>query len=432
MPHVKSTRKLIVGMDRRRALKLLAAGGATLGLASIADRFVRTASAATDVHPRFYLQIIPIGGMDAVYTADPKTLKEVDKGIDVPYAANAIVDSGGLRLGPSFRALAKWSSRLAIVNTFRQNSANHQSGLAHITRCKSHTTTTMPTLFDILGARRRDEAVGAVSLGAEFASGSSPLYLGEPGRYFYGDAAGVFEHLDRADPDDLRTAARVLKAQAEALGRHRLSAAEKSTADNLLASATLFERAAGAPRFQHVVWEHPFQLRFPSDVDFQRAVWLMENRLARCITVCVGKMHFDTHVINAEQADISAYLAFLLDKLFVELDDHQVDGRPLAEQTVVVIGSEIGRFPRLNVAAGKDHFPQSPFLLYGAPFKTGAMYGATDREMISLPVSLTTGRPDSGGHLLQIDDLGTSLLALDGADPEAYGYSGSRLRFLEA
>jgi hypothetical protein len=50
--------------------------------------------------------------------------------------------------------------------------------------------------------------------------------------------------------------------------------------------------------------------------------------------------------------------------------------------------------------------------------------------MAALPVSLATGRPDPAGHLLRIDDLGTTLLALDGADPERYGYTGERLRFL--
>jgi hypothetical protein len=370
--------------------------------------------------------------MDAVYTTDPKTLKEVEKGIDIPYAASAIVDAGGLRFGPTFSPLSRWSSRLAVVNMFRQNSANHQSGLAHVTRCKSHTSASMPTLFEIIGARRQDESVGSVCIGADFATASSPMYLGEPGSYFYGKAPGLFAHLDREDPDDLRAAGRVLKSQAEALGRRRLSAAEKTTADNLLASSSLFERAAAAPKFAPVEWKHDRERGQQGGTDLQRALWMFENRMTRCATVCVGKMQFDTHVTNSEQADMTNYLAVLLDKVFDELDARKVGGRPLSEQTVVVVGSEIGRFPRLNSAGGKDHFPQAPYLLFGSPFKTGATFGATDREMVTLPVSLATGRPESGGHFLQIDDLGTTLLLLDGLNPEVYGYTGSRLRFLEA
>src|SRR5262249_8252328 len=158
----------------------------------------RLARAATSARPRFYLQIIPSGGMDAVYTLDPKTTREVAKGIDVPYKASAIVSAGQVRLAPAFRPPARRASRVPGLNTFRQNSANHQSGLAHVTRCKSHTAPSMPTLLDILGTQRGDEATGAVSIGADFATAFSPGYLGQPGKYFYGTSAGLFDHLDRA------------------------------------------------------------------------------------------------------------------------------------------------------------------------------------------------------------------------------------------
>ena len=38
-----------------------------------------------------------------------------------------IVETRATRLGPSFRALAPWMPRLAIINAFHQNSANHVS-----------------------------------------------------------------------------------------------------------------------------------------------------------------------------------------------------------------------------------------------------------------------------------------------------------------
>lgn len=423
---------MVLCVQRRRALSLLIAGGASVGLTALTGGLGRTARAATPARPRFYLQIIPSGGMDAVHSIDPKTPREVARGIDVPYRPAAIAESSGIRLAPTFRPLARWASRFAVVNTFRQNSANHQTGLAHVTRCKSHTAPSMPTLLDLLGARRGDEAVGSVSIAADFATAFSPSYLGQPGKYFYGTSAGLFDHLDRADPDDLRTAASVMLRQAEALGRRRLNAEQQTTADNLKMSAALLERAAGSPRFAPAEWKHPMDERMEGSRDLQRALWLFENRMARCAAVSIGRMNFDTHTGNEYQVDMTGYLAFVIDKLFAELDARRVDGVRLSDQTVVIIGSEIGRFPRLNTANGKDHFPQVPYLLFGAPFRTGAMYGATDRDMIAMPVSLTTGRPERGGHPLQIDDLGATLLALDGANPEVYGYTGRRLRFLEA
>jgi hypothetical protein len=32
--------------------------------------------------------------------------------------------------------------------------------------------------------------------------------------------------------------------------------------------------------------------------------------------------------------------------------------------------------------------------------------------------------------VLRVDDIGSTLLALDGIDPELHGYTGARLRFL--
>jgi hypothetical protein len=412
-------------------MSLLIAGGASVGLAALGGGFGRLARAATSARPRFYLQIIPSGGMDAVYTVDPKTTREVGGGIDVPYKASAIVGAGPVQLAPTFRALKRWGPRLAVVNGFRQNSANHQSGLAHVTRCKSHTAPSMPTLLDLLGARRGDEVMGSVSLAADFATAFSPQYLGQPGKYFYGTNAGLFDHLDRAEPEDLKTASRVLAREAASLGRHRLTAQDQTTIENLKMSSALLDRAADVPKLAPVAWKHDMDERLEGGTDLQRALWLLEHKLTRCVAVSVGRMNFDTHTDNPYQADMTGYLAFVLDKLFAELDRRIVDGRPISEQILVVVGSEIGRFPRLNAANGKDHFPQAPYLLFGPSVRPGT-YGATDAEMIAMPVSLTTGRPERGGHTLQIDDLGTTLLAIDGVNPEVYGYAGRRLQFLEA
>src|SRR5438270_12967969 len=99
-------------MDRRDVLKRIGTGAALLAAAPLlrlVDRPARAAPVAG--RPRFYLQIIPLGGMDAVHTLDPKTSKDVVKGIDIPYPASAIIDAGPARLAPSMRALARWTPR---------------------------------------------------------------------------------------------------------------------------------------------------------------------------------------------------------------------------------------------------------------------------------------------------------------------------------
>ncbi|MBS1121508.1 MAG: hypothetical protein H6Q90_3736 [Deltaproteobacteria bacterium] len=427
-------------MDRRQVLDVLK--GSALAAAAWPLIREKPAHATPSSRPRFYLHIIPQGGMDAVYSTDPKKISEVDTGIDVPFGPGEIVETtGGGRLGPSFRALARWTPRLAIVNAFRQNSANHLSGLSNVMHCKSRSAPGSPTLMEILGGRRQREATGAISIGAAMPSAFTPAYLGEPGTLPFGNRPGLFEHLDKADPDGLVGAAKALRREAQLLGGARASAAQRTTAENLRSSAELFARVAVTPKFAPVDWGAegkdsyrgvgPSENVYHNGRDLQRVLWLFEHGLTRCVTLCVGNQDFDSHIWNAAgQTILVEYLALLLDRLFMELDRRMVDGRPLSEQTVVIVGSEIGRFPRLNGARGKDHFPQSPHLFYGPGLVTGATYGATGRDMAGLPISLATGRPAPGGHLLRVDDIGTTLLALDGANPELYGYTGKHLTFL--
>jgi uncharacterized protein (DUF1501 family) len=61
------------------------------------------------------------------------------------------------------------------------------------------------------------------------------------------------------------------------------------------------------------------------------------------------------------------------------------------EHTVVCLASEFGRTPRLNPAAGRDHWPRAhSVLLFGGGIRSGAVVGTTDargEEPIEQPVS---------------------------------------------
>ena len=400
-------------MDRRHVLKLAGALALTTAVDWPLDRLRSARAASPGARPRFFLQIIPSGGMDAIYGADPKTAREVEPGIDVPYPAHAIADAGVARLGPVFAGLRPHVGRLAIVNAFRQNSANHQSGLVNTTCCRGHATSGTPTLLDVLGARKDREAIGAISIGTAFSAAFSPSYFGEPTTMQFGARPGLLEHLDKTAPGDLVVAARKLRRDAASFAAR--TSAERVTAGNFLEVAALFERWAASPPFAPADWPHPDEGWIGGGRDLQRALWLFEHGLARCVTVSISGQAWDTHTWNdSYQTRLGGYLSGLLGHVFAELDRRVVDGRPLAAQTVVFVGSEIGRFPRLNKGRGKDHFPQVPYLFAGPWFATGAAYGGTDRQMVALPVALDSGKPERGGRLLAVDDIGTTLLRLDG------------------
>jgi uncharacterized protein (DUF1501 family) len=57
-----------------------------------------------------------------------------------------------------------------------------------------------------------------------------------------------------------------------------------------------------------------------------------------------------------------------------------LDSRGLFDSTLVVVMGEMGRSPRVNSKAGRDHWPQCGFsLLFGGGLKPGLVYGASDK-----------------------------------------------------
>jgi hypothetical protein len=70
----------------------------------------------------------------------------------------------------------------------------------------------------------------------------------------------------------------------------------------------------------------------------------------------------------------------LLDQVFPALVQ-DLEDRGLLESTLVIVMGEMGRSPRVNAKAGRDHWPQCGFsLLTGGGVKAGLVYGATDKH----------------------------------------------------
>ena len=88
--------------------------------------------------------------------------------------------------------------------------------------------------------------------------------------------------------------------------------------------------------------------------------------------------------------------------LIVDLEE-----RGLLDSTLVVVMGEMGRTPRINAKAGRDHWPQCGFsLLFGGGTKRGCVLGKTDKQA-GYPVD----RPVSAG------DLVATIYQLLGVDP---------------
>ena len=378
--------------------------------------------ARTPTRPRYFCSVLLLGGIDPVYTFDPKTRGEVEPWVDVPYSNNGISSLGDIAIGPHLAALKQQSNLqqpstpIALVRGVRVQTGNHRTGEAQYVRMRTNISEMMPLIFDLIGAHRDGQPLSSIVFGdSEF----SPSWFG----------GELLPRLDSASKAELEAMSSALRAQAKDLRRSSRSAEATTTASNLDSCVALFERLPSVPPFK-------VDSSWPSNSEeLQRALWAFENDLTASLFISEG--NWDTHVRNAvgQEYRSGQYMPGLA-RFIAELSRRGNRFGLLADNLVLMAGSEIGRLPRLNEFGGKDHFPEAPYLFAGRAINTNgrrnAAYGQTGRTLAGVSVSLKTGQPQANGHRLLLDDLGATVLRLFGIDPLTYGYDGQTLEFLLA
>jgi uncharacterized protein (DUF1501 family) len=424
------------GPRRRELLVGLAAGLVSLlrprGVRGQARAEVRTATPP----PRYWIHVVMTGGLDAVWTTDPKTLADVKAGVDVPYRPDQILTAGDLRLGPLFEPLLPVANRLTIVNGVLVRTANHYTGIEQCARLRTMTTMRTPAAFDIIGAHRDSQALASVTLNASLRQAHTAGFFGTSAEGDFGGGASVLAEIDSLDAEARHELARVLGDRARALQRLGSPTPARAVAiDNMQQVAAFLARTAELPAFELTPWlEGPFKGQ--DDVggfvsDLQRAVWLIEHDLAATLTVFAGNFFWDSHYRNSiSQSAITPVFAAALERFFHALSSRSNRHGALDSQTGVILTTELGRMPYLNAFNGKDHFPQSPVIVAAPGLVAGRQFGGTGKEMEALPISTRTGRVVTSGERLVLDDLGHTVLRRAGIDPARYGFPGRELAFL--
>ncbi|MCY2967574.1 MAG: DUF1501 domain-containing protein, partial [Planctomycetota bacterium] len=115
--------------------------------------------------------------------------------------------------------------------------------------------------------------------------------------------------------------------------------------------------------------------------------------------------HWDLHENNFGMCRVMAPIVDqIVSALILDLEQ-----RGLLDSTLVIVMGEMGRTPRINAKAGRDHWPQCGFvLLAGGGTKRGFVLGKTDAEG-AYPIE----RRVSAG------DLAATIYQLLGIDPHA-------------
>ncbi len=149
------------------------------------------------------------------------------------------------------------------------------------------------------------------------------------------------------------------------------------------------------------------------DVQVQVALNALSGGL--CHSTMLELAGWDTHQGNAQQSekfeDFFAGLVQLVEGL---------EQKQLLDGTLVVVLSEMGRTPKLNSSAGKDHWPVTSAIVLGGGVKGGRVIGGTDELLGALSVNLSTGAVDPSGKQIQTGNLVAGLLSLAGVNPEPH------------
>ncbi|MCB9744558.1 MAG: DUF1501 domain-containing protein, partial [Alphaproteobacteria bacterium] len=151
------------------------------------------------------------------------------------------------------------------------------------------------------------------------------------------------------------------------------------------------------------------------------AVEMLAQDLAQAVTVTYSS-DWDTHALNDiwqnwHWSGLFNGLAPMMRSL-AETPGRQA--ATLAEETVVVVLSEMGRTPGLNAEDGKDHWPYTSAMLIGPGVAGGRAIGGYDSLYYGQTVDPDSGDVSASGQDLTCESLGATLLALADLDPEEH------------
>jgi hypothetical protein len=139
---------------------------------------------------------------------------------------------------------------------------------------------------------------------------------------------------------------------------------------------------------------------------------LLARRLveAGCRFVGIDHGSWDTHFdcFPSQEKDLFPHADRAFSALVTDLDQ-----RGLLDSTLVVMMGEMGRTPRINGRAGRDHWSQAQSVLFaGAGIRRGAVIGATDKH-----ASFPAGEP------VGVEDLLRTIMHLVGIDSTRIYYT---------
>lgn len=330
----------------------------------------------------------------------------------------------GIEIGEHLPRCAAVAHRYAILRSHSHNDNGHSTGYHYVMTgyradFADGVNSKIPAnlLYPAFGSVLARE-LGPRSSVPAYVNVPNPMNSGGPG--FYGGEYGPFViETDPVQPDfevkDLRPTADVddrrLERRRRALAAvARPGSTARPATGRAAAMSQYYEKAyelvtAPAARKAFDLGAEPRALREKYGLTSLGQCALLARRLveAGCRFVGIDHGSWDTHFtcFPSLENDLIPHADMAFSALVSDLHD-----RGLLDSTLVVMMGEMGRTPRINAQAGRDHWSQAQsVLLAGGGIRPGQVVGATDRTG-SFPTTEPVGVEDllrTLYHLLGVD-----------------------------
>jgi len=349
--------------------------------------------------------VFAYGGWDTTAVFDPKPQSEL---VDTP--AGDWFDAGPLPLwrpdglrSDAVEMLRTYGKRMAVANGVTVNSLVHEAGLqmtltgavgeqhpADIAaRVAKESGADLPLPYLTNGSSARPNELAALAGSVGYSNQLSSLVI--PQFAWPTQAAPFRPSADTASAVDsyLRGAHGELQAERSSVGPNAQKLADWGDA---LDRAARIERHALGGGFL----ADP-ELFYGSD-PWVRAARALSEGFSRSVFI-QDDGYWDTHGANQGQINLFSGLLEGLGKLMGALE-----GAGIADNTLVLVLSEMGRSPLLNDQQGKDHWPFTSAMWLGSGVQPTVLRG-TDEGLVQRRLNLLSGEPDDNGHALHAADV---------------------------
>jgi hypothetical protein len=379
-------------INRRLALRIGASG--FLGGLTLPRLLEMQATASTGREPRarscifLFLQ----GGPSTIDMWDLKP--EAPAEIRGPYRPIQ-TNVNGLLVGEHCHRSARVADKFTILRTHSHNDNGHTTGCHYLLTGYrpnfadgQNSRVPVNELYPSLGSIVSRE-LGPRANMPPYINMPHPLVAGGPGFYGAEHAPFVIES-DPVQPDfevrDLRPAESMIQSRQERRQRTLEALESGSQPAGQAATMSTYYRMA-RDLIASPAARRAFNLR--SETEAVRSAYgysslgqcaLLGRRLveAGCRFIGVDHGSWDTHFtcFPSLERDLIPHADQAFSALVTDLHD-----RGLLDSTLVVMMGEMGRTPRINAQAGRDHWSQAQSVLFaGGGIRSGQVIGATDRQ----------------------------------------------------